>query len=79
MSNSQAINVKIDKEEECKKKVRDLLGREEKRYEASFLFSYKRKTLNQFLKEKKITIQISMKTCKVKTLQKSFQISRLPR
>lgn len=53
MSNSQAINVKIDKEEECKKKVRDLLGREEKRFEASFLFSYKRKTLNQFLKEKK--------------------------
>jgi hypothetical protein len=33
--------------------VRDLLGREEKRYEASFLFSYKRKTLNQFLKKKK--------------------------
>jgi hypothetical protein len=33
--------------------VRDLLGREEKRFEASFLFSYKRKTLNQFLKEKK--------------------------
>jgi len=32
--------------------VRDLLGREEKRFEASFLFSYKRKTLNQFLKEK---------------------------